>query len=267
MRTGGTEGTTMNSTTTTVRATAIAAVSMIITAGAVAPAHAAGQGSQQGDQHRADQASTAGDHGRHLGQQKQHGTNGTTPSKGSKQNAHGHGHTPVTVCHLLGNGGYHLLTMDDNALKAHLGHGDLYPVPADGCPAPTAPESESPETSGTPAAPEQPATPEDTAPEVPTVPTEPSTELLTPVPGDSTGEGTTTEVRGPVVLGVEAIRDGSTPARTAPGAARVAPVAGPATGLLPNTGAGELMLPLLGGLGLVAAGAGLVARRRTQPQG
>ncbi len=53
-------------------------------------------------------------------------------------NAHangGTGHTPVTVCHRLGNGGYHVLTMDDSALKAHLGHGDLYPVPADGCPA------------------------------------------------------------------------------------------------------------------------------------
>ena len=52
----------------------------------------------------------------------------------------GTGHTPVTVCHRLGNGGYHVLTMDDSALKAHLGHGDLYPVPADGCPpAPAAP--------------------------------------------------------------------------------------------------------------------------------
>ena len=55
---------------------------------------------------------------------------------GSNANANGGtGHTPVTVCHRLGNGGYHVLTMDDSALKAHLGHGDLYPVPADGCPA------------------------------------------------------------------------------------------------------------------------------------
>src|SRR4051794_4299422 len=47
----------------------------------------------------------------------------------------GEGHTPVTVCHREGNGSYHVITFDDDALPAHLAHGDISPVPADGCPA------------------------------------------------------------------------------------------------------------------------------------
>lgn len=39
----------------------------------------------------------------------------------------------VTVCHVTGNG-YNLLTFNANALSAHLGHGDIYPVPDNGCP-------------------------------------------------------------------------------------------------------------------------------------
>jgi hypothetical protein len=50
-------------------------------------------------------------------------------------NCGGGGHTPVTVCHLEGNGSYHILTSDDDSLPAHLAHGDIYPVPAGGCPA------------------------------------------------------------------------------------------------------------------------------------
>lgn len=43
-------------------------------------------------------------------------------------NGNGGGHTPVVVCH---NG--QALTIDDDALDAHLSHGDLYPVPVEGC--------------------------------------------------------------------------------------------------------------------------------------
>ena len=36
----------------------------------------------------------------------------------------------VTVCHILGNGSYNLLTFDDSALPAHVAHGDHAPEPA-----------------------------------------------------------------------------------------------------------------------------------------
>jgi hypothetical protein len=41
----------------------------------------------------------------------------------------------VTVCHILGNGSYIEVIFDADALKAHIAHGDLHPVPAGGCPA------------------------------------------------------------------------------------------------------------------------------------
>ncbi|WP_435770589.1 hypothetical protein [Nocardioides sp. SYSU DS0651] len=44
----------------------------------------------------------------------------------------------VTVCHLLGNGSYQELTFAAEALPAHLGHGDIHPVPVNGCPPPPA---------------------------------------------------------------------------------------------------------------------------------
>ena len=40
----------------------------------------------------------------------------------------------VTVCHRLGNDNYRQLEIERSALDAHLGHGDIYPVPDDGCP-------------------------------------------------------------------------------------------------------------------------------------
>ncbi len=46
--------------------------------------------------------------------------------------AGGQGTVRVEVCHLEGNGSYHVIEFDDSALDAHVAHGDLYPVPADG---------------------------------------------------------------------------------------------------------------------------------------
>ncbi len=46
----------------------------------------------------------------------------------------------VSVCHKTGNGFQLLEDIADNALPGHLGHGDIYPVPANGCPE-TLPES------------------------------------------------------------------------------------------------------------------------------
>lgn len=39
----------------------------------------------------------------------------------------------IKVCHKLGNGEFNQITIDDDALEGHLGHGDVYPVPSEGC--------------------------------------------------------------------------------------------------------------------------------------
>jgi hypothetical protein len=44
------------------------------------------------------------------------------------------GHDPITLCHKTGNGYIILTTPDSSSLQGHLGHGDIYPVPANGCP-------------------------------------------------------------------------------------------------------------------------------------
>jgi hypothetical protein len=43
----------------------------------------------------------------------------------------------VTICHRTGSpsNSYVVITVDENALPAHLDHGDVYPVPPNGCPA------------------------------------------------------------------------------------------------------------------------------------
>jgi hypothetical protein len=60
----------------------------------------------------------------------------------------------VTVCHVEGSGAdtrYVLKEIEDNALKAHLGHGDIYPVPVTGCPFGAAGDPEpTPGAGGTP---------------------------------------------------------------------------------------------------------------------
>ena len=164
-------------------------------------------------------------------------TPSTTPET-AQSGSHGNGHTPVTVCHLLGNGSYHLLTFDDSALKAHLAHGDLYPAPA-GC-----------------------ATPETAVPPL----AQPQSEVASSPSGGAPGAEVlgieklltthkTTVLQGsPAVLGVQATRT----ANRAP--AQVAPVAG----ILPQTGAGRFGLLVVTGLGLLGAGGVMLTRKRAQ---
>ena len=179
------------------------------------------------------------------------------------------GHVRVTVCHVLGNGGYHELTFDEHALRAHEAHGDLYPVPAEGCPAETSAETVPGTTpEGDDAAGED-AGADDTAADDTTTTTEDddtttTTEddaATTTTEDDAAVAGveelattTSTQPRGAQVLGVEAVA----------GANRAAPVTGPLAGILPQTGAGQLGLAAAAGLVLVGAGATLVARRRAE---
>lgn len=39
----------------------------------------------------------------------------------------------VPICHREGNGTFHVITISENAVPAHLRHGDIYPVPSSGC--------------------------------------------------------------------------------------------------------------------------------------
>jgi LPXTG-motif cell wall-anchored protein len=79
----------------------------------------------------------------------------------------GGGHTPVTLCHVKGNGGFVQITIDDDGLNGHSHHdGDIIPAPAGGCPAPApAPENDAPkapkgnEASQAPVAEQAPAAP------------------------------------------------------------------------------------------------------------
>jgi LPXTG-motif cell wall-anchored protein len=152
------------------------------------------------------------------------------------------GHAPVTVCHLRGSGSFHELTFDDDALKAHLAHGDLHPVPTDGCP--TEDADTGPDTA------QQPGSTGDAG----------TTGTGT---GTSTGAVDTTEA---VVLGTQKTATGSTAAAgqvagrsaTAADTAAVSPVAD----VLPQTGAGRIGLLLAAAAALLAAGATLLARRR-----
>ncbi|MGN6574086.1 MAG: LPXTG cell wall anchor domain-containing protein, partial [Nocardioides sp.] len=279
---------------TTVRSSAAVTAALLMTALSAAPAladHDHGQGkSRDGGQsaaHRQD-----GDHSRgHARGRSDDGdqertrnrptgrgssTTGADEKRGSARSAEagdegrgderGNGHTPVTVCHLLGNGGYHLLTMDDNALSAHLRHGDVYPDADGACPAGTT------ENRGTTAPSEdleETTTSQDDTEETSTVTDETTVDDET-----TTGTTTTDESRtGAVVAGVEAFAGprAATDARVGTvagveatrGANRAAPVTGPLAGILPQTGAGAMLSgALVGGLGLLAGGAVLVARRR-----
>ena len=152
------------------------------------------------------------------------------------------GHTPVTVCHVLGNGSYNELTFDDSALKAHIAHGDLHPVPAAGCPAEEDPTS-GPDT----------AVPGTVDGDIDTGGTQ---DLGDEVAGVS--KGITSERGVPAedvaVLGVEQ----EATANRAP--ATVAPAAG----FLPQTGAGQVAMFVVAGLGALAAGAALLSRRRVR---
>src|SRR2546430_12949542 len=52
-------------------------------------------------------------------------TTGTTTGVATTSVTAGRGHTPVTLCHLEGNGSFHEITVDDDAVPAHLAHGDV----------------------------------------------------------------------------------------------------------------------------------------------
>jgi len=102
----------------------------------------------------------------------------TTAAANHKPGGNDNSHLPVMVCHLLGNGGYILLTTDDSALEAHLGHGDMLPGEQGNCPTENAPtpivETPVPTEVVVPT-PTEPVTPEPTAPPV----------IETPVPTDA----------------------------------------------------------------------------------
>lgn len=233
----------------------------LLTVGSAAPVFAANESRHahpgSAVQHRPDSTQSSGASGR--SEQRTAGNASATrrapTPRPRNDGAHGRAnpprHTPVTVCHRLGNGSFHLLTMDDSALKAHVGHGDIYPVPDNGCPAP-ATEASSPGRGGE----------EDGG--------------STTLPAEDVGPG---EAVGPrreglerldvadQVLGVQvertANRAGTQITRATAAAGAQAPTgAAPASGVLPQTGAGDLATTLVAGLGLLVAGAGVLARRR-----
>ena len=231
----------------------------LLTVGSTAPVFAATESRHahggSAAQHRHDSAQSSGASSR----SEQRPAGSAAParraptSRPQNDGAHGRAnpprHTPVTVCHRLGNGSFHILTMDDSALKAHVGHGDIYPVPDSGCPAPAAgvpsPERGGEEEGG-------------------------STTLLTTglAPDDAVGVHRAVLDRIGLpdqVLGVQAERTAnrtSAQVATAAAGAQAPTGAAPASGVLPQTGAGDLATTLVAGLGLLVAGAGLLARRR-----
>lgn len=214
--------------------------------------------------------------------------NANASGNATDKSANGNGHTPVTVCHSLGNGGYIEITFDENALEKHVdNHDDLYPVPADGCPAPVEDAEKDADndrvtvchilgngsynllTFDDSALPahlahgDHAASSDDDADCGIAV-----AGVSTSTPSDSPQTSATASgnaVEQSEVLGVEAERAaGSTVTAEAAGANRAPAVVAPAAGILPATGAGDYALVLLGGVGLLAAGAALLARRRLQ---
>jgi hypothetical protein len=68
----------------------------------------------------------------------------TSAGKGSSANQNSSPSTAqytgkTTICHKLGNGGFNLLSVNDNALPAHKAHGDTLPGPGGTCPGPPIP--------------------------------------------------------------------------------------------------------------------------------
>jgi DNA mismatch repair ATPase MutL len=174
----------------------------------------------------------------------------------------------VTVCHVLGNGSFNLLTFDDNALEAHLAHGDIYPAPADAADCGHAAGASGNGASGD-------VSPDGTSTtELKNVVEEvvESVQLFSPETEQApTQEAQTEEIPTAEILGVEAVATEPTPKAEVLGVqaekatANRAPVSlRPASGILPSTGAGEYGLILLTGGGLLAAGATLLLRRRLQ---
>jgi LPXTG-motif cell wall-anchored protein len=239
------------------RVAAASAAAVFVTLGAVGPTyaddhgdqrdrgHAAAAQSKKSDDTRADKdaktgSDDAGDQQRSPEQSKRADRAQRDKSVAPEQGkANPPRHMPVTVCHLLGNGSYHLLTFDDSALKAHQAHGDLYPAPAAGCP-----------------------TAEATVPPLALPDSQVAASLSGRAPAAEvlgvetflTTHKTTARHGSPAVLGVEATRT----ANRAP--VQLAPVAG----ILPQTGAGRFGLLVATGLGLLGAGGVMLSRKRAQ---
>lgn len=289
---------------TLARAGVLATATAFISVVAVAPGHAtlvrsdsaaSTQGAQQSQANQAERAESRGN-----GPRESRGTAGkpATPARSARgvraerrqaepaerhangnatdKRANGSGHTPVTVCHLLGNGGYIELTFDENALEAHLAHGDLHPVPAAGCPA--ADEAVRGEGAGDDRANGH------TPVTVCHLLGNGTYHLLTfdehaleahlahgdSYPAPATDAACPAGTAGPEVLGLQQERAGAAVQLEAPAANRapatdaVLPAAGivPAAGSLPATGAGDYAVVVVAGVGLLAAGGVLLARRR-----
>ena len=251
---------------TMIRTAAAAAATVLMTAGAMGPAvaeHDRGKGkSNHGASHqaKAEKSGTGHKSDKGASEGKAHGDHGSRGSQG-KGDERGNGHTPVTVCHLLGNGSYNLLTFDDNALDAHIGHGDLYPVPADGCPtADEAPEETVPGAVPGEDTPVEEAPVEEAPVEEAPVEEAPVEEVIVDdVQDDAVIAGvdafdSSTQENEAEVLGAEATRSAN----------RAPAVMGPLAGVLPQTGAAQVGLAAAAGLALLGAGAAMIARRRTQ---
>lgn len=202
------------------------------------------------------------------------------------RSSNGNGHTPVTVCHALGNGGFIEITFDENALEKHLdNHGDLYPVPAAGCPAPVESMETATEngratvchllgngsynllTFDDSALPAHVAHGDHVATD--------EADCETTVAGVTLNEPTDREqtsasaadqvVEKFQVLGVQAERSAAPEVLGAEANLNRAPAAvASVAGILPATGAGDYALALLGGVGLLAAGAALLSRRKVR---
>lgn len=164
----------------------------------------------------------------------------------------GNGHTPVTVCHATGNGGFVEITFDENALEKHRenhmkhmdDHQDFVVEEGAGCdeiaPVTTEDEvlTEDTDTTAT----------DIVVTETPLRETVDAEVLGVEAFAARAGAGS----EAPAVLGAEAAVAGSA----------AAPATGPMAGILPQTGAAPMALATAAGLGLVGAGATLVARRR-----
>jgi LPXTG-motif cell wall-anchored protein len=172
----------------------------------------------------------------------------------------GNGHTPVTVCHATGNGGFVEITFDENAFDKHLenhmkhmdDHQDYVVQEGAGC------EDVAPATTQ-----DEVVTTDDTDDTDVVADAVTLTETRETVDAEILGverfvARTRTGVEAPAVLGAE-----GTVAGAAAGASAV-PAAGPVAGILPQTGAAPMALAAAAGLGLVGAGATMVARRRRE---
>lgn len=259
----------------------------LVATGALAPAGAA---ENQGADRRQDGATAAAAKGENAGQRSQaegRGAKGdeqrNTPTRGRSAGApygnaygtsadeggsdagteksdnglgeeRGAGHTPVTVCHALGNGEFVEITFDENAYEKHLenhmkhmdDHQDYKVEEGAGCDEVT-PSTTTDETLDT--APTEVVTETTTLTE--------TRETVTPAQvlgAEAFRARTGAGPEAPAVRGAEAVVAGSA----------ATPATGPMAGILPQTGAAPMALAAVAGLGLVGAGATMVARRRRE---